>query len=385
MVKDMKKIAFVCLVVLMVVLGACSYGGDTLLGEETEPSALVFEIGGVPEDIPVYAADIPQGNFFVEHFRRGINMGNMLEADYWGQWGIRYQPLYYSLIRERGFDFVRIPIAWSLNVDIDENGIVTPHEEFIKQVHLMVNDALINGLGAIINVHHFHEFNESPHEYAYVLYQFWEIMSDGFKDYPYNLLFSTLNEPLMPTEVWNPFQLEVIRIIRKNNPTRPIIVSGGNVNQIAGIWDLILPEDDNLILTFHYYEPFQFTHQGAEWVDGFDRHIGIKWLGTDEEKAIIRADFRSVKAWSETTGIPVFLGEFGVYRSADMECRVRYTQFVRDTAEKFGFAWAYWEFLAGFGIYDWRQNVFREELADALTGNTHRRKHVGFRRGQGCS
>ena len=46
--------------------------------------------------------------------------------------------------------------------------------------------------------------------------------------------------------------------------------------------------------------------------------------------------------------------------------RVLWTTFVRSEIEKRGFSWAYWEFGAGFGVYDREAKVWREELLNAL-------------------
>jgi endoglucanase len=48
----------------------------------------------------------------------------------------------------------------------------------------------------------------------------------------------------------------------------------------------------------------------------------------------------------------VLLGEFSPYSTAELASRVRWTNFVRQAAEQRGFTWAYWEFAAGFGVYD---------------------------------
>jgi endoglucanase len=39
---------------------------------------------------------------------------------------------------------------------------------------------------------------------------------------------------------------------------------------------------------------------------------------------------------------------------------------VRSEIEKRGFSWAYWEFGAGFGIYDREEKAWREGLLNAL-------------------
>jgi endoglucanase len=60
------------------------------------------------------------------------------------------------------------------------------------------------------------------------------------------------------------------------------------------------------------------------------------------------------------------LGEFGAYSKADMQSRVNWTTFVREEAEKRGFSYAYWEFGAGFGVYDREATGWNEGLLRAL-------------------
>jgi endoglucanase len=49
-----------------------------------------------------------------------------------------------------------------------------------------------------------------------------------------------------------------------------------------------------------------------------------------------------------------------------MDSRIRWTEFVRSEAERHGFAWAYWEFASGFGVYDPNAKVWRDGLLQAL-------------------
>jgi len=60
------------------------------------------------------------------------------------------------------------------------------------------------------------------------------------------------------------------------------------------------------------------------------------------------------------------LGEFGSYFKADMASRGRWTGFIAREAEARGFAWIYWEFCSGFGIYDREAKQFYEPLLKAL-------------------
>jgi len=62
-----------------------------------------------------------------------------------------------------------------------------------------------------------------------------------------------------------------------------------------------LPADDHLILTFHYYDPFEFTHQGAPWAEGAAEWKGRKWTGNEAEQAQVRKSFAEVVKWAAST------------------------------------------------------------------------------------
>ena len=52
--------------------------------------------------------------------------------------------------------------------------------------------------------------------------------------------------------------------MRKSNPVREVIVGPTTWNNVNDLDRLQLPESDrHLIVTVHYYNPFQFTHQGS--------------------------------------------------------------------------------------------------------------------------
>ena len=138
-------------------------------------------------------------------------------------------------------------------------------------------------------------------------------------------------------------------------------------NSLDALSRLELPEDDcHIIVTFHYYDPFQFTHQGAEWVDNSNPWLGTTWRGSPNEKRVIALDFDLAAAWAEKNKRPLFLGEFGAYSKADIDSRARWTDFVARTAEERGMSWAYWEFGAGFGAFDRTLRRWNEPILHAL-------------------
>jgi endoglucanase len=158
-----------------------------------------------------------------------------------------------------------------------------------------------------------------------------------------------------------------LKIVRETNPTRDVIIEPVLSNGEDLFSELEIPNDRHLIVTFHYYLPFQFTHQGAEWVGAeAGNWLGTTWDGTEAQKAEITRHFDLVAEWAERENVRILLGEFGAYSKADMASRARWTEFVAREAERHGFAWAYWEFASGFGIYDPEAKVWRDDLLKAL-------------------
>ncbi len=298
---------------------------------------------------------------------RGINIGNALDAPEEGQWGVYIKDEYFSIIKEAGFDTVRIPIRWSAHAEKDPPYKID--SSFFDRVDHVVNKALEQNLITIINIHHYEEIMQKPLEHKDRFLALWRQISEHYKDYPENLYFELLNEPhgKLTSKLWNDFLKEAISIIRETNPARKLIVGPANWNSIYGLKDLVIPEDDeNIIVTFHLYTPFEFTHQGAEWVNP-SPPVGREWLGTEEEQEQIRDELDLAVQWSlEHNNVPLFLGEFGAYSKADMNSRVRWTYFVAREAEKRNIAWCYWEFCSGFGAYNPKEEKWRENLLNAL-------------------
>ena len=155
--------------------------------------------------------------------------------------------------------------------------------------------------------------------------------------------------------------------MRATSPTRAVIVGPGQWNGIGALPSLVLPENDrNLIVTVHYYQPMEFTHQGAPWNEGTKNLSGITWTGTDQERRRTELDFARVQEWAAAHDRPVYLGEFGAYDKADMDSRARYTAHVARTAERLGWSWGYWQFDSDFVVYDVANDRWVEPLLKAL-------------------
>jgi endoglucanase len=318
---------------------------------------------------PTLAATMPPNYIFDQNKRlgRGVNLGNALEAPREGEWGVTLQEGYFQLIKEAGFNSVRIPIRWNAHAAATPPYTIDP--AFFERIDWAVNQATSRGLVAIINIHHYLEMFEDPAAHRERFLAIWNQIATHYKDYPDSLFFEPLNEPngALNYYEWNQIARDTLAIIRQNNPTRPVVIGPADWNSISMLKELKLPEEDrNIIVTFHYYQPFQFTHQGADWAAGSEAWLGTTWKGTSAEKGNITWDFDIVANWSKENNRPIYLGEFGAYSEADMDSRALWTNFIARQAEARGFSWAYWEFCSGFGVYDPVLKMWNEPLLTAL-------------------
>jgi endoglucanase len=322
---------------------------------------LVPSLGSADEPKP---GDITAAN---KKLGRGINLGNALEAPKEGDWGVTLQADYFQAIKEAGFDSVRLPVRWSAHAKAEAPYAIDA--KFAERVDWAIDQALANKLNIIVNVHHYGEMDADPDKHLPRLIGLWEQIAARYKDRPAQVYFEPLNEPhdKLTADKWNAAIPKLLAAIRKTNPSRPVIVGPVQWNSIAALDKLELPKDDrNLIVTVHFYEPFQFTHQGAPWVQGADKWKGKKWIGSDAEQAAVKKSFDQAAAWGKTHERPIFLGEFGAFEGADLESRAQWTKAVARAAEQHGFSWAYWEFCSGFGAYDPKAKTWREALKTAL-------------------
>jgi endoglucanase len=199
-------------------------------------------------------------------------------------------------------------------------------------------------------------------------YLLWEQIGEHYKNYPPTLYFDVLNEPNMVQTAtdYNELIAKSIKLIRKTNPSRTIIIGTPKLGQSWTIGLLNLPDDDwNLIVQIHYYLPHLFTHQGLAYAHA-ESSLGMKWTGTAEEKKPIASDLAYCAKWSKMHHRPINLGEFGANENADAASRARYIGFVRELTEKDGFSFHIWGFREIFRIFDETTGKWSQPVLDSL-------------------
>jgi endoglucanase len=312
-------------------------------------------------------ADQEDAFYYNRLLGRGINLGNALEAPIEGAWGVTLKPEYFQIIKDAGFNAVRIPIRWSAHAETSP--LYPIDSALFDRVDWAVGQALSRDLVAVINVHHFVEMDKAPLDSLPRLIAIWTQIAQHYQSYSDRLFFELLNEPhdQLSGEVWQEIVPILLRAVRASNLTRIVLIGPAPWNAISDLDKLRLPEDDrHLIITFHYYDPMSFTHQEAGWVEGSEAWKGNVWLGTPREQEELAAAFSSATAWGERNVRPLNVGEFGAYEAGDMASRARWTHAVVEEAERRGFSWTYWEFCSGFGAYDPIAGAWREPLLQAL-------------------
>jgi endoglucanase len=297
---------------------------------------------------------------------RGVNLGNALEAPAEGAWGVVLHESYFKLIRDAGFDAVRIPVRWSAHAATTEPYTIDP--AFFERVDWAIGQALDHGLVAVVDMHHYEELDKRPQTQTMRFLALWKQIAERYQAYPPELLLELYNEPHdgFSAETWNRLLAQTIDAVRASNPTRALVVGPVEWYSIGRLRELQLPPDDRrLIVTFHYYSPFSFTHQGAEWLDN-PPPLGTAWTGQSGQRRQVADDLDQAAIWGQRNRRPLYLGEFGAYSKADMDSRARWAAFVARQAEARGMSWAYWEFCSGFGVYDKDRGVWRAPLLAAL-------------------
>jgi hypothetical protein len=231
-----------------------------------------------------------------------------------------------------------------------------------------------------------------------------------------------VNEPLLPCDSkdWPRQQAILLGAARTAAPELTFVLTGSCGSLPEGLLAFVPPQpsDMNIFYTFHYYEPYIFSHQGAAWTTRIHRYLrNVPWpatfgnlaeteaafraqIATDKtlstdireyllakgryelaayfesnaDKSLIERDFSRITEWRELHGIPadrILLGEFGATKWAGRMDRARYLQDVRNAAEAQGFAWAFWNLFDSMGLtLDDQTRVFDGAIIRALGLNS---------------
>lgn len=295
----------------------------------------------------------------VKDMKIGWNLGNTLDcynvtwevSDFETAWGNpRTTKAMIDTVKKAGFNAVRIPVSW--NEHMNGNKI---DGDWLNRVNEVVDYVIDNDMYAIINVHHddYTWLNPSKADEAAVkakLVSIWEQLSDRFKDYDQHLLFEGMNEPRIiggqdewtggtaeEREVINHLFQAFVDTVRKsggNNSSRALIITSHAASiEADAVNDIVVPDDDRIIVSIHYYSPWDFA--GGE--------NGKSDWGSDSEKKELDKGFDFLKSKFIDKGVPVIIGEFGATNKNNDSVRASYMEYYVKSAKSRGITCFIWD------------------------------------------
>jgi endoglucanase len=293
-----------------------------------------------------------------------------------------------AFIDSIGFDHIRLPI--------DEVQMWDENENRNDSAFHLLNECLTwcseAGLRVVLDLHilRSHYFNAEdkplwtkPEEQDKFI-RLWKDLSKAVGHWPNGMLaYEFMNEPVADdAEQWNVLLARVADSIRSWEPKR-VMVIGSNRWQSANTFDqLRVPSNDpNIVLSFHFYEPFYLTHYQASWtrLKDFEGHVNYPGQivldgSLPDEQRIYNIDtlekmMQKPIHLADSLSLPLYCGEFGVINKAPIDAKLAWYRDIVAIFEKNDIAYANWNYKAGsFGIVD-KDLKPDEPMIDILVGN----------------
>lgn len=192
------------------------------------------------------------------------------------------------------------------------------------------------------------------------------------------LVFEVLNEPEIE-DIGRAMQAQqrLIEAVRQVTPGRVVVVGGAHFSDIADLVAMKPLPLPGVVYSFHFYEPHNFTHQGATW--GWPMWMLLRdlpypsspealapvvptlaevarehatWYGQQAwDKAKLARFVDQAGDWSKRHQVPVWCSEFGVLREGvPPASRRAWLTDVRDLFESRSIAWTYFDWWGHFGM-----------------------------------
>ena len=280
----------------------------------------------------------------------------------------------FALLKRLGFRSIRLPIAFTYfeTAHIPTGEILGYIDKVVKQCHRY-------GFKLVLDYHYGNLNDTNSNAETLKIINLWAKLAKRYANVSADdLFFELYNEPPhMSPDVWKIVAYNVVTALRKVDKTRTLIIGASNYNSIYELSRFVRLADENIIYTFHFYEPFFFTHQGASWVGNQVATTGVSFpysaenfpvldpraKGTpgesnhemyrrDGNEQSVNDKLQIVKAWGDKYDVPIICGEYGVYNKyADLGSRCRYIKAVRVALKKLGIPGMLWDYNGSFSIF----------------------------------
>ena len=329
---------------------------------------------------------------------RGINLGGYLSQC------VHSKEHYDAFIQEEdirkiasmGFDHVRLAIDYE--VLEDEYG--GTREEGFAYVTRVVEWCKRQGLNIVLDLHkaYGYDFNNAGDKKKNILFtnkmvqkrfvNLWIKIAEHYANETH-VAFELLNEVVEQenAEAWNLLIVETVNAIRRIARDTIIIYGGIQWNSVKTLKLLEKPKDENILFTFHFYEPLLFTHQKAHWVStisqtediyypeamdyyrtkslpiGYQGEVVCKAQSQTMGTEFITEMVMEAVTAAKNAGVILYCGEFGVIDQAPVEDTLRWFTDVDTVFRQFDIGCAVWTYKEmDFGLMGEHYAPIREQL-----------------------
>ena len=311
-------------------------------------------------------------------FRKGVNLGGwMSQCDYSTEWLDSFiKETDFAQIAAWGFDHVRIPVDY--NVIQNEDGSMK--EEGLQRIDRALEMCRCNGLKAVLDLHKTQgfSFDAGEHEegffvnpaYQEKFYSVWECFAERYGALHKRVVFDLLNEVTIADYLpaWKRISRECVKRIREYAPETSILLGSYMWNSAKTVCELDAPYDANVVYNFHFYEPHDFTHQGAYW-EATERDISARYSYAEcgASEAFFEDFLSSALEKAEKEGSELYCGEFGVIDIVPPEEALKWFRDLNAVFERHGIVRSLWSYKEmDFGLADARMDDVRDELLKLL-------------------
>jgi aryl-phospho-beta-D-glucosidase BglC (GH1 family) len=278
-----------------------------------------------------------------------------------------------------GLKHVRLCVAPRVIMDQTTGEIL---EERGRQLEAAIERFHRAGLLVMVDLHNEDRAAELDPAWQEAFVRFWGLLAARLSRFdPEMTLLEIINEPVFAhrEEEWNTLNGRLAAVIRQRAPLHTIVTSGPNWGGIDGLKKIKLLPDKNVIYSFHCYDPFTFTHQGATWAGEVVKPLRrVPYPSSPEAVEPLLADLDSSPAsrkmlesygnerwnkeklaarfhqgidWGSRNQVPLYCGEFGVFPvHSKPEHRANWFRDFGQVLAENRIGWAVWGWDEGFGL-----------------------------------
>lgn len=380
---------------------------DTADMKINDPEIPEVKIGDIAISNPLQAKAM-------KYLDKGINITNWLEEDgtlFKGTF--KFDGTDVKLMADNGIKSLRFPI------DLDQ--YATNRDAFVADTTIelkfddenlfAVLDSFVewtgkNGMSFVIDYHEYdNSYNQTSAKnasYIKMMANVWKHVAAHYASSTReDIFFELLNEPDMSkgkvtSANWRTAAQEIIKAIRTVDTTHTIIFGDAQWYSIKLLANGAPLEDKNIIYAIHTYEPFVFTHQGADWADTkpiknlmfpydkekwseYSADFGVnKALPTNYKNAILNYYkignkeyilnlILPAKEWAVKNNVPVIINEFGAYKNkSDAQSVLNYMTAMREISDTLQIPLTHWGYTGGFSLFESTDGVKGTGLIEGM-------------------